>query len=456
MVAGEGSVSRGLDDVRSSLITAAAQFGTPVYVLDVASIAAAATMIEDAFPRPWIWQYSLKANDLPAVAGYLHSRGWGANVVSLGEWRHAMAAGVAQGSVTLEGIGKTDDDLEYAVQQSAAGFPLRWLAIESPEEAHQLRELARKHEIGQHGRPPLDVLVRLNPGVDPETRAEFAVGSATSKFGMDADEILALVHDGLRSDGSRPDGLRLRGVHVHVGSDLRNVAGWAEAGVTAVKLASELRSYVDTIDTVDVGGGFPVPTEGAPRPIQFVKAFQDRLESYRLSPPPRLAIEPGRFLVGQSGWLVSRVLHSRPRRHLPQQTVLDAGMTELIRPALYGSLHDIHALRPAHHLDSPPPDDHRSDSLDTSQDLVATSVEGPICELTDSFGIHPLPHLHRGDLVAIEQAGAYAGSFTSRYNGRPQPPEVLLWPDGLLQLCPRPLSGPRAAAQLATIGEASS
>jgi diaminopimelate decarboxylase len=132
-------------------------------------------------------------------------------------------------------------------------------------------------------------------------------------------------------------------------------------------------------------------------------------------------VEPGRYLVGGAGWLVSSVLHSRPRSPHAQQVVLDAGMTELIRPALYGSRHAVRALTRGPGRGG----------------LLDTAVEGPVCESTDTFGAHPLPPLRRGDLVGIEGAGAYAASFTSRYNGRPPPPEVMVWPDGTLQLCDR-------------------
>ena len=174
-------------------------------------------------------------------------------------------------------------------------------------------------------------------------------------------------------------------------------------------------------DTVDFGGGFPLSGPGAPTPAQFHDALAEGLEKEGLPWPAVCAVEPGRYLVGAAGWLVSSVLHSRPRAAYAQQVVLDAGMTELIRPALYGSRHAVRALR-----SGPGPDA-----------LLDTAVEGPVCESTDTFGMHSLPSLRRGDLVAIEGAGAYAASFTSRYNGRPQPTEVMVWPDGSLQRCDR-------------------
>src|SRR6476646_2458530 len=165
MLAAEQSTASDIAMSDAALVHAASEYGTPVYVVDLATVGAAAAMMEAAFPRPWIWQYSLKANDLPAIAGYLAGRGWGANVVSAGEWRHARAAEIPNERISLEGIGKTDADLEHAVEQAAAGTPCRWLAIESPDEADRLGEIAGWYGLGTAGRAPLDVLLRVNPDV---------------------------------------------------------------------------------------------------------------------------------------------------------------------------------------------------------------------------------------------------------------------------------------------------
>ena len=404
-----------------SLLDAAERFGTPAYVMDVAAIASAASALESAFRPPWVLQYSLKANDLPAITAFLHQRGWGANVVSTGEWQFARQVGVPNRATTFEGIGKTDAQLEHAVLEAAAGRPLRWLAVESAAEAELLAELSDRHQLGRGGRLPIDVLLRLNPQVSPETRAEFAVGRAASKFGMTDAEILTLAGG---STFGRP-GLRVRGVHVHTGSDLQDVGAWTSAGVRATRLLHKIAVLHDSSDTVDFGGGFPLPADAAPSPAQFLEALMSALDEAGLPLPARPAIEPGRYLVGQAGWLVTSVLHAKPPHEGAglAQAVLDAGMTEFIRPALYGSHHSAHALGP---------DDHRPDSISS------TALEGPVCESTDSFGVHRLPPLRRGDVIAIENAGAYAASFTSRYNGRPAPAEALLWPDGALELCSRP------------------
>jgi diaminopimelate decarboxylase len=411
--------SRTIAELTDVLASAADRFGTPVYVMDMTSVAAAARQVEDAFGSPWLLHYSLKANDLPAIAGYLAGRGWGGAVVSAGEWQHARHGGLSNRSVVFEGIGKTDAQLGYAAAETAAGRPPRWLVVESAEELTCLADLAARYQLGRGGRPAIDVLLRLNPGVDPETRREFAVGSQASKFGIPEAEISALV----RAAAADWPGVTVRGIHVHVGSALTDVRAWALAGVRATRLLADIARYCPRADTVDYGGGFPLPGSGRPGPAQFRDALLEALAEAGLRLPPRPAIEPGRYLVGSAGWLVSRVLHVRQQ---PQsgaaepRVILDAGMTELMRPALYGSLHRVHALRP--HGDT----------------LRATVVDGPVCEMTDSFGTHQLPPLARGDLVAIEQAGAYAASFTSRYNGRPHPAEALLRRGGELELSERP------------------
>lgn len=185
-------------------------------------------------------------------------------------------------------------------------------------------------------------------------------------------------------------------------------------------------------DTLDVGGGFPVARLGdtAPSPARFAREIPALLEA--IPPdrrPRRLAIEPGRFLVARSGWLVARVLHARDRGG--PQVVIDAGMTELVRPALYGARHDIVALTARGVAVEPTPAARRPPLA------APTSVAGPICESTDELGVHDLPPLARGDLVAIRDAGAYAASQSSSYNGRPRPPQVVLEPGGRLRLVRR-------------------
>ena len=355
---------------------------------------------------------------MPAVIAAVADRGFGANVVSRGEWALARRAGVPNERITLEGIGKTPADLRAAARAARDGEPLRWIAIESPEEAAALATAVRRV-----GAPPVDVLYRLNPDVAPETLTGLAVGAGATKFGMTETEIGAAIEAGGGADGP----LRPRGIHLHVGSQLGAVDAWRDAVRKALALAALWRGSIETFDTVDLGGGFPIrPTdEPAPTPERFARELGPLLEGVPEDRrPTRLAIEPGRALVARAGWLVARVLHVRDRAG--RQVVLDAGMTELIRPALYGARHPIIALTSEGRA--------LGSGRRRQPDLMPTRVEGPICELTDSLGTHDLPPLRRGDLVAIADAGAYAASLGSTYNGRPRPPQVLLGTDGVLTL----------------------
>jgi diaminopimelate decarboxylase len=423
-----GTTDDRLPAVADGLREAARRFGTPACVTDLAAIEAAGEDLRAAFPDPWLRHYSVKANDVVAVvSAAAAAAGAGATVVSRGEWAIARRAGLADADIALEGVGKTDADLRAAVRAAADGHPMRWLAVESADEIVALAELARRGRLGRGGRPPVEVLLRLNPDVEPETHAGLAVGAGGSKFGMTETEVAA----GLDLIASSGGGLRARGLHLHVGSQLGAVDAWRDAVRHALAVFALLEGNAPDMDTLDLGGGFPVGPVGepAPGPGRFARelpALLDAIPADRR--PARLAIEPGRFLVARSGWLVASVLHVRDRGG--RQVVIDAGMTELIRPALYGARHDIVALT--------------SRGSTSAVDLHAAgapadvaSVHGPICESTDALGDHRLPPLRRGDLVAIRDAGAYGASIGSTYNGRPRPPQVLLARDGALTLARR-------------------
>ena len=407
-----------LPAIAPALRIAARRYGTPAYVTDLPAIAAAAAEVAQAFPDPWVRSYSVKANDVPAIIAAVTGHGLGANVVSRGEWAAATRAGLANDRITLEGIGKTTADLAAAVRATRDGRPLRWIAIESPEEAAALASIAGKRPGG----PRLDVLYRLNPDVSPETLAGLAVGAGGSKFGMTEMEIANAIERGGGPDGP----LRSRGIHLHVGSQLGAVDAWREAVRVGLAVTALWRGSIETFDTLDVGGGFPVfgLDDPAPGPARFARELPALLEAIPADRrPTRLATEPGRFLVARAGWLLARVLHVRDRGG--RQVVLDAGMTELIRPALYGARHRIVALTSLGQA---------VDGTARTSAFEPAAVEGPICESTDALGVHALPPLRRGDLVAIADTGAYAASQSSAYNGRPRPPQVLLAQDGSLSL----------------------
>ena len=408
---------------------------TPFYLTSETEIAAAAAHLEEAFPDPWVRSYSLKADPLPAIVSLLKERGWGANCVSLGEINAARSASVPNSQITLEGIGKGPEEFDAAIAAAADGAPFRWVALESADETRALIAAVQACEAPLS--TPIRVLLRLNPSIEPGTHAGLAVGRGSSKFGSDLAEITAAARL-IAADGA---GIELIGIHLHAGSQLRDLREWQ----TAVERS--LAAYAGLVreglireeahrghGTLCVGGGEPVTLDGRDDPAEQARAFRaaaDAAWSGARGPvPPVRAIEPGRALVAAGTYLVARVLHVRERVEvvsgplaLPgasvssceRQVILDAGMGELIRPALYGARHPVLPISSG------------------SGAVRLSAVHGPICESTDALGAHDLPEgIARGDLLAIAGAGAYADAMWSPYNGRPRPARLLLGASGEL------------------------
>ena len=408
---------------------------TPFYLTSETEIAAAAAHLEAAFPDPWVRSYSLKADPLPAIVSLLKERGWGANCVSLGEINAARSASVPNSQITLEGIGKGPEEFDAAIEAAAGGAPFRWVALESADETRALIAAVQAREAPLS--TPIRVLLRLNPSIEPGTHAGLAVGRGSSKFGSDLAEITAAARL-IAADGA---GIELIGIHLHAGSQLRDLREWQ----TAVERS--LAAYAGLVreglireeahrghGTLCVGGGEPVTLDGRDDPAEQARAFRaaaDAAWSGARGPvPPVRAIEPGRALVAAGTYLVARVLHVRERVEvvsgplaLPgasvssceRQVILDAGMGELIRPALYGARHPVLPISSG------------------SGAVRLSAVHGPICESTDALGAHDLPEgIARGDLLAIAGAGAYADAMWSPYNGRPRPARLLLGVNGEL------------------------
>jgi diaminopimelate decarboxylase len=411
-----------IDHIQDACRTAAERFGTPLYLYDLAQLRSDAGAVSAAFPNPWLRLYSLKANGLPALVRRLSELGFGASAVSGGELSLAAQAGFPLGLTALEGIGKTAADLRRAAHLSATGRPLLWLSLESPEEAAALAGIMGRSAVRQ------DVLVRINPGVHPETMRGLSVGLAASKFGVLPEDLGSVIQAGGGAQGP----LRWRGIHIHIGSQLGAVDAWRSAFRLGLRLLALQRASLPDFDTLDAGSGFPVDY-GVAGAVPSIGRFADEASAELAAVPvearpARLAIEPGRAVVARSGWLVARVLHVRERDR--SLVVLDAGMTELIRPALYGAEHPMVALTS---LGRPVDAVQRAAHSPTAR----MRVDGPVCEATDTLGEARLPPLRRGDLVAVGVAGAYAASMRSAYNGRPRPPEVAWEDDALTLLRPR-------------------
>lgn len=368
----------------------ARQVGTPVYVYSRARIEANYRRIAAAFaPLKAQVHYAVKANGNLAVLRLLNEMGAGFDVVSGGELFRALKAGADAGRVVFAGAGKTDAELAYALDCRVGQ-----INAESADELRALNELAAARGVTQ------GVALRLNPGVDPHTHKHISTGHRGSKFGIEMEEAESLL-----SETSRFPHLDIAGLHFHIGSQIPDPGPLVAALDRALPLAGRFK----TIRALDMGGGVPVAYregETVTPPEEFARAVQARLE--KESKPLELSIEPGRYIVADAGALVAQVQttkHSYGRRII----TTDAGMNDLIRPALYEAYQLILPVAQGKALNE------------------LTDVAGPICESSDYLGRErALPALKRGDWIAALVAGAYGAAMSSNYNGRPRAAEALV------------------------------
>jgi diaminopimelate decarboxylase len=366
--------------------------GTPAYLYSRGVIEARYREIDAAFGTyPHALHYALMANSTLAIARLLRELGSAADAISGGGGDRALSAGFAPRQIVFTGVGKTGHELERAVS-----LGVKAINVESAGEFDRIDAIARAR--GTRAR----VALRVNPDIDAESHPHISTGHRTSKFGVSIDEAAALAR-GLTTR----QGLHLVGVHIHVGSQIMTLEPLRRAARAAVELASELRAHGFELEHIDVGGGVGISYDGTPA-LRFNDYASAILEA--VSPTGlELLLEPGRAIVGPAGVLVARVVDVKLQSGGQAFVVIDAGMTELMRPALYGAYHRIEPLVPR-------------DRPDTSCDIV-----GPVCETTDTLGkarALPLPDV--GDLVVIYDTGAYGSVMASNYNRRLMPVEVLV------------------------------
>lgn len=368
----------------------ARQVGTPVYIYSRARIEANYRRISAAFaPLKAQVHYAIKANGNLSLLRLLAGLGAGFDVVSGGELFRVLKAGVDAGRAVFAGAGKTDAELAYALDSR-----IGQINAESADELRALNQMAGVRGMVQR------VAVRLNPGVDSHTHRHISTGHKGSKFGIEIEEAESLL-----SDAAQFPHLDIAGLHFHIGSQIPDPGPLIAALDRVLPLAGRFK----TIRALDVGGGFPVAyreDETAAPPEEFARAMQARLEkeNRRLE----FAIEPGRYIVADAGALVAQVQatkHSYGRRII----TTNAGMTDLIRPALYEAYQPICPVVQGKALNE------------------LTDVAGPICESSDYLGRErALPAMQRGDFVAALVAGAYGAVMALNYNGRPRAAEVLV------------------------------
>jgi len=377
---------------RLPLDAIASSVGTPAYVYSAPAIRAAYQELDRALdPVPHALHYALKANSTLAIARLLHELGSGADANSVGEIEVALRAGFEPAQIVFTGVGKTPAELERAV-----ALGVKTINAESPGELERIGAIARAS--GTTAR----VALRVNPDVDARSHPHISTGLRTNKFGVPIEDARALYRTAVATRGLAPIG-----VHVHVGSQITSLEPIADATRRVVALIEDLRADGVPLDHVDLGGGLGISYDGSHVPTlsDYAAALAGAVARTGLT----LVLEPGRALVGAAGLLLSRVVDVKEYAVDHRFAILDAGMTELMRPALYGAFHRIVAVsvRPG----EPRP----------------YEVVGPLCESSDIFGRDRLlPPLEPGDLVAVLDTGAYAAAMASTYNRRPLAPEVLV------------------------------
>lgn len=389
-----------------SIASLAEEIGTPFYCYSSATLRRHARVFMDAFKgQPARLCYSVKANSNLAVIATLAAEGAGADVVSEGELRRAMAAGIAPKQIVFSGVGKTAQEMSYALEVGIDQFN-----VESEPELELLAELAATKGV------VAKIAIRVNPDVDAKTHEKIATGKAENKFGISWKRAPAVY-----ARAAELASIAAIGIDVHIGSQLTSLEPFEAAFTRVAGMVEALRADGHKISHIDLGGGLGIPYRGdndiPPHPDEYASLVKRTMGHLGCD----LTFEPGRLIVGNAGILVSRVIYVKEgddRTFL----IIDAAMNDLIRPTLYDAFHEIKAV-------TEPAD----------QTRVTYDIVGPVCETGDFMAKgRELPALKAGDLVAIMSAGAYGAVQASTYNTRPLVPEVLVAGDDYALIRARP------------------
>ena len=375
-----------------ALSTIARDVGTPVYVYSAATMKRHANVFRAAVGgNDPLVAYAVKANPNAAVLATLAAEGLGADVVSIGEYRRAIAAGFPPERIVFSGVGKTAPEMAYALERGLCQFNL-----ESVVEAEMMSEVATRLGIAA------PVAFRVNPDVVAGTHSKISTGQANTKFGVPIDGALAAY-----AAARDLPGLNVQGVAVHIGSQLTDLRPLEQAFAKVGALIGELRAAGHDIRFADLGGGLGVPYDRdmplPPSPGEYGEMVRRITADWNV----RLIFEPGRLIVANAGVLLSEVVRVKPGVTDPF-VIVDAAMNDLMRPSLYDAYHAIDPVVP------------------TGAEMVA-NVVGPVCETGDTFATgRTMGAVAAGDLVVFRTAGAYAATMASTYNSRPLTPEVMV------------------------------
>jgi diaminopimelate decarboxylase len=372
------------------------EVGTPCYVYSRRTLMEGYEALDQAFAGlPHLICYAMKANANLAILRVFIEAGGGLDIVSGGELFRALHAGADGRRLVFAGVGKSPQEIEAALRANILLFN-----VESPQELEAIQAVAAR--LGR--RAP--VALRVNPDVDPHTHPYISTGLRQSKFGVPIQEAAALYRRMRHLPALDPIG-----VHAHIGSQITQVAPFQESVAKLVRLVHSLRQDGFNIQYLDIGGGIGIryKDEGPPAPSEYANSLRPLLGGLACT----VLMEPGRFLVGNAGSLVTRVLYEKANQD-KKFLVVDGGMNDLIRPSLYNAYHTILPVvqRP------------------NGQPEVTLDVVGPICESGDFLAKdRSLPACQPGDLLAVLSAGAYGFAMASNYNARPRVPEVMVHGD---------------------------
>lgn len=386
-----------------SIAHMAAQVGTPFYCYSAATLTRHAQVFSAALAgvNPLVC-FAVKANSNIAVLRTLANAGLGADVVSEGELRRALAAGIDPQKIVFSGVGKTADEMRFALQQKILQFN-----VESDRELLTLNDVAKELKVYA------PIALRVNPDVDADTHAKISTGKKENKFGIDI-EVAPAVFKLAESLSN----IMVQGVSVHIGSQLTSLAPFRAAYVRVRELVAQLKAHGIPLKTIDLGGGLGVPYRGndaPPLPLEYGALVSEIFSGV----DAQLIVEPGRLIAGNAGLLVTQTLYVK--RTDRTYVIVDAGMNDLMRPALYDAQHDVVPIQ------------------ESSAVLGVADVVGPVCESSDVFArdlAMPIPK--EGELLAFRTAGAYGASMSNAYNSRLMVPEVLVSGDKFAIIRARP------------------